>query len=696
MTQPVGEAPQPVIVTYFSRVLVVGGPAVAVAAALTDPRWLTAGWAILAVAGAVVLLRAAPVRLSKFSYLHQTGVAVLVASVAMPASATTMGLYLGVILADFGFLRKTAWAALVNAGREVVAFAVAYGGYAAAVRWIGFGSANLEFLPAIAVLAGSYFFVSRLLFYFSLLVRGKLGPDDRAFLLRWEIVSYLVTLLAAGVVIWAVVSLAPAGWVPVALALIVLGFLTRMLLEEAIAAEDLNKVHLLQATIASNVNLRLSFEQLEELAYRLLDWGDFRVFRGGTEPVLAYRSTSGRPNRGEIDPGLAPLRRQVLEHGQLRLIDDTHQTAGLDQAGVVRSVVIHPLRFADQTLGTLEIDHHKRYHYRARDLAAIAAIGSQLSTALHIADLRRPMFETVGKIGSQSQALARAVNSLRASAQVLAAASENMRREATTQESFARSGLDTTTQLSARAERAAAGGARAARVSERAAADAAKHRQGIGDAIERLLKVREFVVHSSRQVAALGATTARIRGFLESIQELAELTNLIALNASIEATRAGDAGRGFAVVAQEVQRLATQSGSASVEAARLAADISDQVGGIVQQMGRGEELAAGVGQLSAEAARALDAIVQATGEAGEQARTIAESEAEQEQGSRRLADQIRQMAEAAVRMRGETESLATQAAEASRGQADLEAAIAELQRVAGDLQSIARHFAVES
>ncbi|MFN0179727.1 MAG: methyl-accepting chemotaxis protein [Gemmatimonadales bacterium] len=687
---------QPVLVQHYARLLALSGPVIVGVSAFADLRWVTNPLSVVAVLLAVGLLRAAPVRLSKFSYLNQTGVAVLVAAVAAPASAAVLGLFGGALATDLGILRKTAWASLVNAGREVVGFAAAYGFYAAAVQWVGFGSANLEFLPAIAVLAGSYFFISRLLFYFSLLVRGKLTADDRAFLLRWEIVAYLVTLLASAIVIWALGSLSPAGWVPVGIALLVLGFLTRMLLEEAIGAEDLNKVHLMQATIASNVNLRLSFEQLEELAYRLLDWGDFRVYRASDGGGVAYRSASGRPNRGPVDPGLEPLRRQVLDRGDPLVIEDTAQRQGLDRSGGVRTVVIHPLRFADQVLGTLEIDHHKRYHYRNRDLAALSAIASQLATAMHIADLRRPLFDTVAKIGSQSQALARATNSLRASAQVLAAASENMRREAATQEAFARTGLDATTQLSTRAERAAAAGGRAARVSERAAADAAKHRQGIGVAIERLLQVRAFVADSSRQVSALGTTTVRIRGFLDSIQELAELTNLIALNASIEATRAGDAGRGFAVVAQEIQRLAIQSGQASVEAARLAADISGEGAAIVHQMGRGEELVAGVGQMSTEAARALDAIVQATDEAGEHARTIAESESQQEQGSRRLADQIRQMAESAVRMRGETESLAAQAAEASRGQADLEAAIVELQRVAGDLQSIAKHFAIES
>ncbi len=679
----------------YARALALAGPVAVGVMAVIDPRWLGQPLVPVVVAVAVMVLRAAPVRLSKFSYLNQTSVVVLVAALTVPASSAGIGLLAGVLIGDRLILRKTWLASVVNAGREAIGFAVAFGYYAAALRWIGLNQMQLEFLPAGAVLVGTYFFVSRVLFYFSLAVRGKLSPTDRAFLLRWEVVAFLVAILAAAVAIWAISSLAPAGWVPVGVALVVLGFLTRMLLEEAIAAEDLNKVHMMQSTITSNVSLRLSFEQLEELAYRLLDWGDFRVYRMAPGPVLAYRARSGRPGRGDPDPGLMPVRNQAIERAETVVIEDTAQRPGLDIGDEVRTVVIHPLRFADQSLGTLELEHHKRYHYGARDLTAISAIASQISTAIHIAELRRPLFDTVEQIGSQSQALARATNSLRTSANALAAASDNMRREAATQEAFARNGLEATTQLSSRAERAASGGARAARVSQRAAADAAKHRAGIGEAIERLLRVQVFVADSSRQVAALGATTARIRGFLESTQELAELTNLIALNAAIEANRAGEAGRGFAVVAQEIQNLAIQGAQASEEAARLAADITRETGGIAEQMARGEELVTGVGQVSSEAVRALDLIVQATVEAGEHARAIADSEAEQEQASRRLADQIRKIAEGAVRMRGETESLAGQASDAGRGQAELDAAIIELQRVAGDLKNLARHFAVE-
>jgi methyl-accepting chemotaxis protein len=386
----------------------------------------------------------------------------------------------------------------------------------------------------------------------------------------------------------------------------------------------------------------------------------------------------------------------VLAEGEPITIGDTIPAGILQHPDPgIRTVIVHPLKYADRVIGTIELEHHKRYHYRARDRSALTTISAQISTAIHIAELRRPLLETVEKIGGQIHALARAANSLRSSALALSLASENMRRESTGQESFARTGLEATAELGRLAESAAAAGARASAVSNDATSAATEHRAGIEDAVDRLVQVQAFVADSNRAVGALGAATARIRAFLASIQEIAELTNVIALNASIEAHRAGESGRGFAVVAEEIRQLAMQSADAGAEASRLVGDISRGVEGIAAEMERGEELVAGVGELSSGAAKALDIIVKATVEAGEQARAIAGAEAAHEAQSRRLAAQIRQLAEAAHRTRGQTESLTREANDANRGQAELETTIAELERVAGHLREIAKHFAVE-
>ena len=682
------------LLTAYARLLVGGGLGFLALFLLIDQRWAAQPVTVAVLVLSTAILRSAPVRLSKYSYLSQSGIPVLVGIVVAAPSTVLLGIAVGTVVGDVALIRKTLGAGLINAGREVLAIASAAGFYYLSLRLTGVAEPSLDYLPASMVLLGGYFLASRGLFYFSLLVRDKLTGDERLFILRWEVVGYLMTALSAGIVVWTLQALSPAGWLAMLLALGMIGLFARTLLEEAIAAEDLNKVHLMQAAVTGNVSLQTAFEQIEQFAFRLIDWEDLRIYRGdGVRPLLVYRGQIGRAERGEPDPGLEALRAQVLRDGLTVSVTHARNDPGLVlQDRRVGSVVIQPLKFADDTIGTLEVDHRKERFYRARDLAALMAVGNQVSTAMHIAELRRPLLLTVDQIDGQIRALARAADSLRASARALASASEALRQRAAVQEDFARRGLETTTSLAEISVTMATGGARAAAVSQEAASAAARNRVAISDAIQRLVQVQGFVTDSTSQVTVLGEAAERLTSFFASIRDIAEVTNLIALNATIEAARAGPDGKGFAVVADEVRRLAVQTDRTARDAGQLASDIGSEVGGILAQMQLGHTMVAGVEGVSAEAVRALEAIVAAAHEAGLEARTIAETAAAQEQASQRLAGQIQQVAASSRQTRGDVDMLAAQAVAASRGQADLEQAIGGLEKVAADLQRIARHF----
>jgi methyl-accepting chemotaxis protein len=681
----------------YAKVLWIGGLVTAIAAMATDLRWLLQPITTVILTTAVIMLRVTPVRLSKYSYLTQSSIPALVGAACIGPTPVVVALWAGVFVSDVVWLRKLGHAGLVNAGREVLAFLAAYGPYAAVLTVTRSTELSLDLLPAAAILVCLYFFVSRTLFYFTLLVRDKLEYVEKILILRWEIISYLLTVLASIVIVAAVRALSPVGWIAVSLALGLLGVLTRRILEEAIGAEDLNKVHLMEASIASNATLQGSFGQIERLAYRLVDWADFRVYRvSDTGPALVYHGAlAALPSDGAGDR-VASLRSEALTSGQTLVVNDVQRDPRIAAPNpAVGSMVIHPIRFGEELLGTLEVDHPKRHAYGTKDLLALSTLANQMATAIHIAELRRPLLSTVEQIGLQVTALARVTESLRASALALAEASHGMREGANELETFVTGGLRATDLLATATRAMATQGAQAAQASGTAAVVAGQNRVVIGQAIDKLVGIKSFVSASADQVAALGALTTRLTGFIGTIREIADLTNLIALNAAIEAARAGAEGRGFAVVADEVRDLAAQSLHAAGEARGLLEEISAQVTKVSVTMDRGREAVAGVEELSADAAMALEAIVGTTGEAGRHAEAIAATAAEQLDAVSGLTGQIERVAAGSTRTRSDTDALARRAAEAASGQSDLERSIRELGEVATDLQRIARHFAVE-
>src|SRR6185437_1828212 len=380
--------------------------------------------------------------------------------------------------------------------------------------------------------------------------------------------------------------------------------------------------------------------------------------------------------------------------GEPVVVDDV----GRDQRLVnppdhVRSLVIVPLKFGDQVIGTLELEHHKRRAYRDTDVVTISTFAAQLATAIHITDLRRPLADTVERMTSELATLARTAVALREVARGVASATHAIRSGVVNEESEIARGLEATKSLSEVSVRVSCDGAAAARSSSEASETASRNRQRIQDAIERLVALKTFVGESSGKVQELGVVSRRITGFIASIRELADMTNLLALNAAIEAARAGKHGKGFAVVAEEIRHLAEQSGAAAAEAGGLVDDVHRQVGEVVEQMRRGQVNVGGVEELSSGALDALDRIVATTADATEHARRIAGAAAEQNQAFGRLTERMTAVAGIAWKNREEADDVATRATQAADGLTDLERATKELELVATNLRELTRGFA---
>ena len=146
-----------------------------------------------------------------------------------------------------------------------------------------------------------------------------------------------------------------------------------------------------------------------------------------------------------------------------------------------------------------------------------------------------------------------------------------------------------------------AGGAEAMTSTEQDSAVRAQHAQEAAEAVrrssdggraelqratERMRQLSANTQASRELIDGLSARTNEIRQITEVIQSIASQTNLLALNAAIEAARAGEAGRGFAVVADEVRKLAGRTSSATEEVGRMVGDIREQSGAVVEYIQR--------------------------------------------------------------------------------------------------------------
>lgn len=679
----------------FSRGLSIVGPALLLAALVWDPGWIRLWIAVVVMTVAAVALRTQYTPLGKYSYLSPSGVVAVAGPILVGPGATGLALALGTFAADWGMRRKDPWVALVNVGREIISLFVGFGFFALAL-WITNAQAltSREAIPAFAIFAVAYFFSSRALFYYTLLVRRKLRPDELQLILRYEIVAYGLTLLVACGVVLTVMLLPLLAWLFVAAALVFAGAMVKRLLEEAIHAEELNKIHAIETVVTGTGSLQESLSHIERLVQRILNWGDFRIYayQNGSLTML-YRGRAGRPENAEPPDAFEPIRQQALETGQAVVLNDVdRELPDADFPPWVRSAVLQPLRLGADVIGTLELDHHKRREYGRNQLVLLEACAQRIATALHISDLRRPLVETVERIGVEVGSLGLAAAALRTAVGAMTDSSSAIGNGLTQQDLEVASGLSATDQLSETTRQVVTDGADAADASRSASEVAHRNQETIRDAIEKLVALKGFVSESSGKVSELERASRRIVGFIASIRELADMTNLLALNAGIEAARAGEHGKGFAVVAQEVRRLAEQSAAAAVEAGELVADVQLRLGEVVEQMRRGQVSVAGVEQVSTEGLGALDSIVTATMDAMDHARRIAGTAEDQQQALGELRDRIKAVAEISSRNRRDAEEVIERAQGVAARLDDMGRATSELESVAAMLAEITRRF----
>ncbi|HJX58905.1 MAG TPA: methyl-accepting chemotaxis protein, partial [Thiobacillus sp.] len=220
--------------------------------------------------------------------------------------------------------------------------------------------------------------------------------------------------------------------------------------------------------------------------------------------------------------------------------------------------------------------------------------------------------------------------------------------------------------------------AESARVAEQSLAAAEKGQQAVANAIASMNGLREQIQETSKRIKRLGESSQEIGEIVELISDITEQTNVLALNAAIQAASAGEAGRGFSVVAEEVQRLAERSADATKQIAAIVKTIQSDTHDTVAAM---EVSTQGV----VEGAKLSDAAGQTLAEIGDVSKTLAELIAD-------ISSATQSQAESTAKVAETMQDIKSISAQTSSGTQQTAESIGGMKQLAQDLKNSVAGF----
>jgi len=272
----------------------------------------------------------------------------------------------------------------------------------------------------------------------------------------------------------------------------------------------------------------------------------------------------------------------------------------------------------------------------------------------------------IGTIRHIADRITTSTASLATSSRQMSATSDDMHEETRELSSQTEQVVTSMNEVSQTIMDMAKNASQAADASKNASDTASKGKAIVDSTAEDMTLIAGTVQGAASTIEELGKSSAQIGEIVAVINGIADQTNLLALNAAIEAARAGEQGRGFAVVADEVRKLAERTGQATKDIARRIESIQQAAGESVDAMKKGsDEVDKGV-KRAREASSALESIVTASASALDMVQRIAAATEEQSATTEQVTQNMENISGIAKQSSASTEQIKVSSADLAR------------------------------
>ena len=249
-------------------------------------------------------------------------------------------------------------------------------------------------------------------------------------------------------------------------------------------------------------------------------------------------------------------------------------------------------------------------------------------------------------------------------------------------------------QISAGIQQISGNAKTAVKTTEKTALSAVDGSQAIDKTIQQMINIEKTVTGSANVVMSLGERSKEIGQIVDTISGIAAQTNLLALNAAIEAARAGEQGRGFAVVADEVRKLAEQSQEASKQIELLINEIQQDTQNAVISMNEGTHQVKLGTEVAETAGQAFNEITTLVNQVSFQVREISDEIQQMALGSQRIVSSVAEIYETSRDITGQTQTVSAATEEQTASVEEIASSSQVLATMADELQQSLLKFKI--